>query len=256
MTQLAEALRAGVLFRARQAARRLGYEIVRVRPQGDDPLPYGPVLPLASYSPWVADRAFLAAYDRVERHTMVDRYRCYELWQLVAEAQKVGGAVLEVGVRRGGTGCLMGMRMRTLGMADPIYLCDTFRGIVKASPKDPLLKGGEYADTSAEGVRALARELGVDNAVVLEGIFPEESAHLVDAARIALCHVDVDVYQSARDVVAWVVDRLPVGGMIVFDDYGFRGARGVAEYVNEVRHEKRWLFVHNLNGHAILVRRE
>ena len=34
---------------------------------------------------------------------------------------------------------------------------------------------------------------------------------------MALCHIDVDVYQSARDTVEWVEPRLTSGGAIVFD---------------------------------------
>src|ERR1017187_10691014 len=55
------------------------------------------LLPKATYSPWMGDRDFRAAYAAVEKSTLVDVYRCYELWQLVAETAKAGaGDLLEV----------------------------------------------------------------------------------------------------------------------------------------------------------------
>ena len=38
---------------------------------------------------------------------MVDVYRCHELWTLAKQAAKVEGAILEVGVWRGGTGAIL-----------------------------------------------------------------------------------------------------------------------------------------------------
>ena len=61
---------------------------------------------------------------------------------------------------------------------------------------------------------------------ILEGIFPEETAHLIETGEFGLCHIDVDVYQSARDAAEWVWPRLQVGGVIVFDDYGFAKSGG------------------------------
>lgn len=92
------------------------------------------LLPKDNYSPWMGDRDFRAAYAAVEKSTLVDVYRCYELWQLVAETAKAGaGDLLEVGVWRGGTGALIAMRSRTDGTGGTVCLCDTFSGVPKTS---------------------------------------------------------------------------------------------------------------------------
>ena len=44
--------------------------------------------------------------------------------------------------------------------------------------------------------------------------------------RFRLAHIDVDVYQSAADVLDWVWPRLSPGGVVVFDDYGFPATPG------------------------------
>ena len=45
------------------------------------------------------------------------------------------------------------------------------------------------------------------------------------------------------------------GGVVVFDDYGFYECEGVAHFVNETATRSDLLYVHNLNGHALLVKR-
>jgi O-methyltransferase len=78
----------------------------------------------------------------------------------------------------------------------------------------------------------------------------------VDSDRnFRLCHCDVDVYQSAKDVFDWVWPRLAPGGVIVFDDYGFPACPGVTKFVDEQRLLDDRLVVHNLNGHGIVVKR-
>ncbi|MBK7322752.1 MAG: hypothetical protein IPI82_09980 [Candidatus Microthrix sp.] len=36
--------------------------------------------PTATLSPWYDDEAFLAVYEAVTDHTLVDIYRCWDLW--------------------------------------------------------------------------------------------------------------------------------------------------------------------------------
>ena len=82
-----------------------------------------------TYSLWLSDREFLSAYEIIKDFTLVDRERCYELWDLAKQSIKITGAILEVGVWRGGTGCLLAMSAPTKS----VYLADTFEGVVKAS---------------------------------------------------------------------------------------------------------------------------
>jgi O-methyltransferase len=204
----------------------------------------------ATYSPWLSDTEFLSAYEAIVDYTLVDIYRCYELWDLAKRSSNVEGAILEVGVWRGGTGCLLAMSSPTKS----VYLADTFKGVVKAGVKDTNYQGGEHADASARAVRSLLASAPVTNAQVLEGTFPDETAAGLEGP-ISLLHIDVDVYQSAKDIIQWALPRLPRGAKIVFDDYGFFGCAGVTRLVNELRESLRdFAFFYNLNGHAILVR--
>ena len=72
--------------------------------------------------------------------------------------------------------------------------------------------------------------------------------------RFCLCHIDVDVYDSALHVLEWVWPRMPVGGVVVFDDYGFSSCTGVTQLVNDRMAQRGALTLHNLNGHAVIVK--
>jgi O-methyltransferase len=216
---------------------------------------YQRLLPIADYAPWTKDLQFLETYHTIHPYTLVDMYRCYELWTLVEQSQKLTGALIEIGVWRGGTGALIAQRAKLCGITDTIYLCDTFTGVVKASAYDPLYKGGEHHDTAIGLVEDLVyNQLNLEHVQILQGIFPEETAKGLDDESFRFCHIDVDVYHSARDITEWLWNKLVSGGMIVYDDYGFFGYTGVTTYVEEQRHDRDRLVLYNLNGHAIIIK--
>jgi O-methyltransferase len=241
----------------KSAVRSAGFEVRRTKElssrAGD--IRHSQVLPEATYSPWLSDDEFNRLFQVIKDRTLVDVYRCYELWQLVAEtAEMKTGDVLEVGVWNGGTGALIAKQCQLVGIPDAVYLCDTFRGVVKAGPLDSAYVGGEHADATKEAVVELCKGLGLGQVHVLEGIFPDDSGNLLTDRRFRFCHIDVDVYESARDIAKWIWPRLVPGGMIVYDDYGFHSCSGITKFVNEERGKAGRLVIHNLNGHGIVIK--
>lgn len=215
--------------------------------------PHEQLVPVASYAPWRYEQDFLALYEKVREHTLVDLYRCFELWDLGRQARKLLGDVLEVGVWRGGTAGILGRAVASVTTPCHLWLADTFEGVAKAGEHDTHYRGGEWADTSEEIVRKLLLAVGVTKYTILQGIFPDDTAHEMRNVRLKLCHIDVDVYASARDVFQWVWSRMVPGGLVVFDDYGFWRCEGVTRLVNELR-EQGISVIYNLNGHALLYR--
>jgi O-methyltransferase len=211
--------------------------------------------PRSTYAPWHADEAFQRVFQAARKNTLVDVWRCYELWSLVAEVQEIPGGILEVGVWRGGSGAVMATRAAALGIAEPVVLCDTWEGVVKTGEVDVYYRDGQHDDTSLPIVEALVRRLGLTNVELLQGIFPDDTGDRVADRTFRLCHIDVDVYQSAKDVFAWAWPRLSPGGVVVFDDYGFLDCPGVTRFVNEQRGRDDRLVLHNLNGHGIVIKR-
>ena len=127
---------------------------------------------------------------------------------------------------------------------------------MKAGEEDPCYNGGEHADTSRRSVEALFYDtLELDNIEILGGIFPEETGGKVENLKFRFCHIDVDVYLSTKDVTEWIWERLVPGGIVVYDDYGGDTTPGVARYVDTQLPLKDRIVLHNLNGHAIVIKR-
>lgn len=219
---------------------------------------YGLSFPSANYAPWLGDEAFKKIYSQISNNTLVDIYRCYELWQLVEQAHSLNraAAILEVGVWRGGTAGIMAQQLLNLNSTATLYLADTFTGVAKAGANDSFYTGGEHSDTSQYIVEDLLKTKSqYQNYKILKGIFPDETANKIPITeQFGLCHIDVDVYTSAKDILEWIWDKLIIGGMVVFDDYGFHSCTGVTKLVEEYRNFPDRQIIHNLNGHAIMTK--
>ncbi|WP_173009153.1 TylF/MycF/NovP-related O-methyltransferase [Methylobacterium sp. P1-11] len=218
-------------------------------------LPKSQIVSQSNYSPWFADPEFHAAFQKAGPLTAVDHLRCYELWQLTEQAAVIEGDILEVGAWRGGTAILFGLASKRFLATRPVHVCDTFEGIVKAGVNDPFYKGGEFSDTSLDFVQSRMSEFDLGHVQLYKGIFPDDTAHLLRDKIFSLVHIDVDVYQSAKETFYWAWDRLSVGGVVVFDDYGWVDCAGVIKFVNEelrARHD--CITLHNLNGHAVIIK--
>jgi len=223
-----------------------------------DGLFYSKYLCDAKYSPWLGDQEFLNVHNKIKDYTLVDIYKCYELWQLVEKVNEIkkGVAIIEIGVWRGGSAGIIAKKLSILNSNNKLYLADTFTGVVKASDKDFFYKGGEHKDTTKDIVENLLNEtINYKNYEILTGIFPEEtSINIPNKESFGLCHIDVDVYDSAKGIVEWIWDKMIIGGMIVFDDYGFESCTGIPKYVEELRSNPNCILIHNLNGHAIIIK--
>lgn len=212
---------------------------------------HGQVIPYASYSPWVNDADFQAIHEKIKSYTLVDIYRCYELFSLARQMVSIEGDIVEVGVWRGGTAALLSSASK----GKLIHLFDTFKGVVKADANvDTLYVGGEHADTSKHFVAQLFKQLDLP-CRLHEGIFPEDTMAALPA-KIAVAHIDVDTYASAKDAFDAIWPHVSCAGVVVFDDYGFFGCEGVTQAVNEISATNSdALLIHNLNGHALVVKK-
>jgi len=217
-------------------------------------VPHSVVVSNAYYSPWFKDAEFMATFDQVRQSTLVEMPCLYELWDLLGQLAHLDGDVLEIGTWRGGSGCVLATKARQLQLKAQVFLCDTFAGVVHASERDSVYRGGEHADASEGDVRALASRLGLDNISILRGIFPQDTGASIADHGFRLCHIDVDTYVSAWDAAEWVWPRLAVGGVVVFDDCGSLNCPGIARCVQALTGRRDRVVVYNGNGHALMVK--
>ncbi len=191
---------------------RTGFQVTRLPPADFtiEEFQYAVIRPNANYAPWSADADFQYIFSQIQENTLVDNYRCYELWEMVGTIHRLDNTAsfMEVGVWRGGTAAIIAKKLAHLHSLSTFYLADTFTGVVKATDKDKFYNGGEHAETTQEIVETLM-EGKYNNYKILKGIFPDDTAHLIPAnEKFGFCHIDVDVYESAKDIVEWIWDKL------------------------------------------------
>ncbi len=146
--------------------------------------------------------------------------------ELAESARQLPGAAAEVGVYKGGSAHLIASTLPD----KKVYLFDTFTGMPFQGETD-LHQVGEFADTSL--VSVLLALTGLNNVVLLPGIFPDETGHVVALQSFCFVHLDADQYRSTADALRFFYPRLEPGGFIVFDDYGWRNCPGVKTAVDE-----------------------
>lgn len=218
---------------------------------------YSPISPHSSYSPWDCDEYYLKNFDIVKNYTLVDNYRLFELYTLALQCCTLDGDFLEVGVFKGGSAGIIQSALNKLQSNKIFYIADTFNGVVKTDPeKDNQYTGGEHS-VSISYAQKLFDLLSFEPPNILKGIFPDDHPNF-NPEKLAFVHSDVDTYNSTKDIVEWCLPKLVVGGVIVFDDYGFESCQGVTQFVNTFMLNKsnlnQFRLIYNLNGHAILIK--
>ena len=215
---------------------------------------YSMQIPENFYSPWINDNIFNQTYKVVKYNTFLDIYKLYELWKIVEQVKDKNGHILEVGAWRGGSACLIAKKCKIEGIKNKVFIADTFKGLVKTSPKDGTYTGGEHADTSVDIIKNLTRKMELDNTIILNGVFPDDTGKEIENLKFKFCHIDVDVYQSGKDIFNWIWGRMVIGGVVIFDDYGGLLTNGISRLVDDEYVKKDRIVFHNLNGHALMVK--
>ncbi len=234
--------------------RALGYEIFKL-----PPVPAGVYAPIklnySTYSPWIGDNQFKELHKTIQFYTMVDIFRLYELWTLIPEIKHVEGDVIEVGAWKGGSSALLAHQMNYYCPYKTLHICDTWEGVVKCTDKDADYRDGQHNNaTSREVVDLIEKKLYLYNFRIHRGIFPDDNDGALDNHKFCLIHIDVDIHDSAKDCMDYLWPKLSVGGVVIYDDYGFTATPGITEFVNTQRQMGDRLVIHNLNGHAIVVK--
>lgn len=156
---------------------------------------------------------------QVTLNTLVDFPRLKKLKELLIQTEQLPGTIVEVGVYKGGTAYLIVSNTKK-----PVYLFDTFEGMPPVKEGVDLHHKGDFADTSYEAINVLLK--GFPNVVCFKGRFPSDfinPAHVYnvfpDSVKFSFVHLDVDIYDSVKDCLAYFYPRMVPGGVIVLDDY-------------------------------------
>jgi len=189
--------------------------------------------------PWDTDPQFSALMAEISGRTVVDKVRCYMLYQYVRMAS--GEADLaEVGVYKGGTARIIA---RAAIRGGKLHLFDTFSGMPPCDQKRDMHREGNFADTSLEAVKSFLSDLqGVE---FYPGFFPKTTAMMSREQKFSFVHIDADIYRSVMDCCEFFFPRLLADGILLFDDYGAISCPGAKAAVDEYfsRHSHNLLYL-------------
>jgi O-methyltransferase len=199
---------------------------------------------------------------RDARRTFLYYNRLFTLYQAVGNVARRFAdrpiAMLEAGVHRGGSAFFLG-RVAAHAISGPVVITavDTFSG-----------HAAEDIPTGQEGVHTPGTFGGVDVADVRDYLEPLPTVEVIqgriqDVADVGslpdelhLIHCDLDLRLPTQFVLELAAERLPPGGIVVVDDYGFTTCPGVRRAVDEFAGTSgRDFVVHRLDtGQALFVR--
>ena len=183
--------------------------------------------------PWNDDKHFNELMKKIYDYTLVDKKRCFMIFQFAKQAAHLSGDVAEVGVFKGGTARLLADGIKIQNKT--LHLFDTFSGMPPTDPSRDIVREGDFKDTSLEEVKAYLSDF--DNICYYQGLFPV-SAKPVENLKFSLVHVDVDMYKSVLDCCDFFYPRIEKGGIMIFDDYGHVNCPGAKMAVDEFFSDK------------------
>lgn len=184
------------------------------------------------------------------------------------EALKVAGDVCEFGIAQGATSTLIANEIRDTDKT--LWLFDSFQGLPAPTEKDVLIDDifglgdmKRYQGTMASPLNEVkarldAIEFDVSRVQIVPGFIEQTSQIASLPKQVCFAFVDFDFYEPIKIALELLDARLPVGGRVVIDDYGFFSA-GAQAAVDEFHaaHASRYRFEkpHVFAGHfAMLIR--
>ncbi|MBI5328273.1 MAG: hypothetical protein HZB80_08300 [Deltaproteobacteria bacterium] len=139
----------------------------------------------------------------ISGHTLVDKVRCFMLYQYAKSVSCMSGDVAEIGVYKGGTARLLA---RTLQPSEKkIHLFDTFSGMPATDNVKDYHRKGDFGDTCMEKVSELLKDCS--NVLFYQGLFPDTAKPVAEKS-FCLVHVYVDIYRSVIDCCEFFYPRL------------------------------------------------
>jgi hypothetical protein len=163
------------------------------------------------------------------------------------------GDVIEFGSYKGGSAIFMGSLLRDFGSRARVFALDTYAGMPPTDAVRDLHSAGDFSDTSLDDFRRdlASAKLG-DVVVPVQGVFSDTLPGLLaDGRRIALAHVDCDIYEGVKYAVIASRPHMVADGYFVFDDPLHGSCLGAMQAIEEtLLHEDR-LFAEQMYPHPV-----
>ncbi len=212
----------------------------------------------AHYSPFLDDPKFNRLWEHVSTAWFGEfwdlRWRIWILTRCGVQCRALAGSYVEFGVYRGGCSYMV---LATAGLERdrPYFLFDTYSGVPDEHLTESELEhglAGELANTSADYVREFLGNWR-SNLVVVEGNIFETLAQ-TETGPIAFCHLDLNASWATQLALDYLYPRLVDGGILVLDDYGWRGYEDQRAVLDAFFAEKREEIIALPTGQALVIK--
>ena len=164
----------------------------------------------------------------------------------------IAGDLVETGVWRGGATIFMRAMLKIFDINDRlVWAADSFEGLpepdaerfpleAKAFKSAAMTKYYKHLAVGLGEVRRNFEAYGMldDQVKFLKGWF-KDTLPTAPIKSIAVLRLDGDYYESTRDALSNLYDKVSVGGYIIIDDYGEDSWTYCRKAVEEFRHERR-----------------
>lgn len=204
--------------------------------------------------PW-HDPAYSNVFtDEVTSNTMLSRMKLYYLHRFITQVRDLSGDVFEAGTGSGGSSRLLLNAVKKQSQHREMWLLDTFEGYQKVDA----VRDGAHVQVnqcrcaSFEDVHRLLQEPTVP-VHLIKGLIPA-TLDEVKAVTFAFAHIDVNLHEPTLAAFEFCLQRLVIGGIIVFDDYGWPATYGARCAIDEVatKHGQNIIY---LGEQAFLIKR-
>jgi len=148
--------------------------------------------------------------------------------------------VVEFGSYRGGNALFMAWILRELYPQAKVYALDTYAGMPVTDADRDVHHAGDFADASRGAFEARRDQLGLDNLVIVQGLFEDSFPGLAaQGARFGLAHIDCDIYSAVKYAQGAVWPQMSRGGYLVYDDADTPSCIGATEAVEDLIIQRR-----------------
>ena len=180
------------------------------------------------HSPFLEDPQWSRLYDQMAQEWFQDevvdvRWRMWLLTRFARQAALREGNYAEYGTYRGGCAWML-LSTADLGSERRLHLFDTFEGIPDTNltaEEQTAHFGGRHSDTNAAYVEQLLKPWDPIAQVHAGDVF--DTVPTIDTGELAFVHSDLNAAAPTLHVLEHTYARMVPGGIMLFDDYAFRG---------------------------------
>jgi len=169
------------------------------------------------------DRILVHKYSLLFTYGMAHSFLYFtRLFNLISDKE---GDIVECGVGQGETLFQLCCLAKDEGRQRKVFGFDSFQGLPKPTIEDESERNFKQGDVchSIKDVQFFLRQSGLEyyfvreQLTLIKGYFKDTLVHY--NGKIALLHIDVDLYQSYNDVFACLYEKVIPGGVIMLGEY-------------------------------------